>query len=90
MRWHVDLSDDARKQLLKLPRDAQGRIERAIDELDQQDDSLWSNIKALHGPEWKGRFRKKVGSYRIVFRKFSERGIVEISAILIRSKGTYR
>jgi mRNA-degrading endonuclease RelE of RelBE toxin-antitoxin system len=90
MRWRVDLSDDAEKQLLRVPHDWQRRIERAIDELEEKDDSLWSNIKALHGPEWKGRFRKKVGSYRIIFRKFPERGAIEISAILIRSKDTYR
>jgi len=47
-------------------------------------------VKALHGPEWKGRFRKRVGGYRIIFRRFPERGAVEVSAILIRSKGTYR
>ncbi len=42
------------------------------------------------GPEWKGRFRKRVGAYRIIFRKFPDRGFVEISAILVKSKDTYR
>jgi hypothetical protein len=38
-----------------------------------------------------GRLRKKVGPYRIIFfMKFRNRGAVEISAILIRSKDTYR
>jgi hypothetical protein len=50
----------------------------------------WSNLKALQGPEWKGRIRKTVGPYRIIFMKFPARGVVEISAILIRSKDTYR
>jgi len=62
----------------------------AIDEFEEKDDSQWSNIKALQGAEWKGRLRKKVGPYRIIFRKHPERGALEISAILIRSKGTYR
>ncbi len=66
------------------------RISRAIDEFESIDDSQWSNIKALQGPEWKGRLRKRVGQYRIVFRKVAVRGVVEISAILVRSKGTYR
>ena len=65
------------------------RIERAIDELEKRDDSQWSNIKALQGLEWKGRLRKRVGAYRIIFMKFPDRGIVEISAILIKSKDTY-
>lgn len=77
-------------QLTDLPRNIRDRIERAIDHLEAQDDSQWSNVKALQGPEWKGRFRKRVGGYRIIFRKSPERGAVEISAILIRSKDTYR
>jgi hypothetical protein len=49
-----------------------------------------SNVKALQGSEWTGRCRKRVGPYRIVFRKFPDRGVVEISAILIGAKDTYR
>jgi mRNA-degrading endonuclease RelE of RelBE toxin-antitoxin system len=64
-------------------------IERAIDKLEERDDSQWSNIKAIQGPEWQGRLRKRVGAYRIIFTKFPDRGIVEISAILIKSKDTY-
>jgi len=90
MRWRAELSDEAQGQLERLPRNVRDRISRAIDELETQDDSRWSNIKALQGPEWKGRLRKRVGPYRIIFRKVAVRGIVEISAILVKSKGTYR
>ena len=90
MRFRVELSKDAQKQLERLPRDVQDRMERAIDELEEKDDSQWTNIKALQGPQWKGRLRKRVGAYRIIFRKYPERGVVEISAILIKSKDTYR
>jgi mRNA-degrading endonuclease RelE of RelBE toxin-antitoxin system len=62
----------------------------AIDELEEKDDSQWSNIKALQGSQWKARLRKRVGDYRIILRKFPDRGVVEISAILIKSKDTYR
>jgi len=78
------------KQLSQFPRDVRERMEHAIDEFEEKDDSQWSNIKALQGAEWKERLRKKVGPYRIIFRKHPERGALEISAILIRSKGTYR
>jgi hypothetical protein len=44
----------------------------------------------LKGADWNGRLRKKVGSYRIIFAKFPRRAVVEISAILIRSKNTYK
>ena len=90
MRWRVELSDVAQKQLARLPRDVRDRMERAIDEFEEKDEAQWSNIKALRGPEWKGRFRKRVGPYRIICRKFTDRGFVEISAILVRSKDTYR
>jgi mRNA-degrading endonuclease RelE of RelBE toxin-antitoxin system len=90
MRFRVELSREAQKQLARFPRDVRERIEHAIDELEERDDSQWSNLKALQGPEWKGRIRKTVGPYRIIFMKFPDRGVVEISAILIRSKDTYR
>jgi len=90
MRWRAELSDEAQVQLERFPRNVRDRISRAIDEFESIDDSQWSNIKALQGPEWKGRLRKRVGPYRIVFRKFPDRGVVGISAILVRSKGTYR
>jgi mRNA-degrading endonuclease RelE of RelBE toxin-antitoxin system len=66
------------------------RIEHAIDEFEEQDDSQWSNIKALQGSQWRGRLRKRVGDYRIFLRKFPDRGVVEISAVLIKSKDTYQ
>lgn len=90
MRWRVEVSRDAEKQLSALPQNVRMRMERAIDELEKKDDTEWSNVKALQGPGWKGRFRKRVGGYRIIFRKFPERAAVEISAVLIKSKGTYR
>jgi hypothetical protein len=63
---------------------------RAIDELEARDDSLWTNVKALQGAEWRGRLRKKIGPYRLIFMTFPDRGVVEISTIVIRSKDTYR
>ena len=89
MRYRVELAAAAEKQLLAFPKDTRKRVERAIDELEENDDSLWSNMKALQGPEWKGRYRKRVGNYRIILRKFPERAVAEISAILIKSKSTY-
>ena len=90
MRWRAELSDEAQDELDRFPRNVRDRISRAIDEFESIDDSQWSNIKALQGLEWKGRLRKRVGPYRIIFRKFPDRGVVGISAILVKSKGTYR
>jgi mRNA-degrading endonuclease RelE of RelBE toxin-antitoxin system len=90
MRFRVEVSREAQRQLSEFPRNVRERIGRAIDELEVKDDTLWSNVKALQGPQWKGRLRKRLGSYRIIFRKFPDRGVVEISAILIKAKDTYR
>lgn len=90
MRFRFELSSEAQKHLSRLPRGVQERIARAVDEMEGLDDSLWSNVKALHGPAWKGRFRKKVGPYRIIFTKFPDVAAVVISAIVIRSKDTYK
>jgi mRNA-degrading endonuclease RelE of RelBE toxin-antitoxin system len=90
MRWRAELSDDAQEQLERFPRNVRDRLERAIDEFEATDDAQWSNVKALQGPQWKGRLRKRVGPYRIIFRKYPDRGVVEISAILVKSKGAYR
>ena len=89
MRYRVELSAEAERQLSRLPRDASKRIQRAIDDFESNDDSQWSNVKALQGAQWKGRFRKKVGPYRIIFRKFAN-SVAEISAILLKSKDTYQ
>jgi mRNA-degrading endonuclease RelE of RelBE toxin-antitoxin system len=90
MRYRVEVSDQAHEQLSRFPRDVQERMKRAIDELEANDDSQWSNVKALQGAQWKGRFRKRVGAYRIIFRKFPDRGVAAISAVIIKSKDTYR
>jgi len=90
MNWRVELSREAQEQLARLPKDARERISRAIDEFERREESQWSNIKALQGAAWKERYRKRVGPYRIIFRKLPDRAAVEISAILLKSKDTYR
>ena len=49
MLFRVEVSREAERQLSKFPRKVQDRIERAIDEREENDDSQWSNIKALQG-----------------------------------------
>lgn len=88
MTWDVELSAAAEKDLKRLPRDRQARIKRAIDEMEQN--PFAGDVKALQGPEWKGRYRKRVGPYRIIFTVDHEVTAVAISAILIRSEQTYR
>jgi mRNA-degrading endonuclease RelE of RelBE toxin-antitoxin system len=89
MLWRVELSDEAVKQFLRFPEKIRRQITRAIDELEERDEAQWTNVKALHGPQWKGRYRQRAGDYRIIFSKLSEHGTVQISAILRRSASTY-
>ena len=56
----------------------------------QESDPFAGDIKLLKGPEWKGRFRKRVGDYRIIFTADHSTKLVGISAILLRSERTYR
>jgi mRNA-degrading endonuclease RelE of RelBE toxin-antitoxin system len=88
MTWAVELSAGAEKDLKRLPRDRLARIAHAIDEMEAN--PLADDVKALQGPEWKGRYRKRVGPYRIIFSLDQKVKAVAISAILIRSGKTYR
>jgi mRNA-degrading endonuclease RelE of RelBE toxin-antitoxin system len=88
MNWRIELSASAIKELKKLPRDRQVQIARAIDEMEA--DPLAGDVIPLKGPEWKDRYRKRVGSYRIIFTLDRKTALVAISAILIRSEKTYR
>ncbi len=88
MNWAVELSASAIKALKRMPRDRQAQIGRAIDEMEA--DPLAGDVKSLKGPEWKDRYRKRIGPYRIIFTLDRKATTVAISAILIRSEKTYR
>ena len=88
MAWTIRLSLEAEKQLSELPRDRQMIIGRAIDRM--REDPFQGNVKPLKGRKWKGRYRKVVGRYRLIFIPFHQQQTVEISQILIRSEKTYR
>jgi mRNA-degrading endonuclease RelE of RelBE toxin-antitoxin system len=88
MRWAVELSAAAEKDLTRLPPDRPARIERAIDEMEEN--PFAGDVRSLKGPEWKGRYRKRVGPYRIIFTVNHRTTAVAISAVLIRSEKTYR
>jgi mRNA-degrading endonuclease RelE of RelBE toxin-antitoxin system len=88
MTWAIELSAAAEKDLRRLPRDRQARMLRAIDEMER--DPFAGDVKVLQGPEWKGRYRKRVGPYRIIFTLKHKSSVLAISAILVRSEKTYR
>jgi len=87
MSWASELSRSAERQLSRLPRREQERIARAIDELEA--DPFQGDVRPLRGRHH-GRYRKRVGRYRIIFLLRHDERIVEISAILPRDDRTYR
>jgi mRNA-degrading endonuclease RelE of RelBE toxin-antitoxin system len=87
MNWAAELSRSAERQLTRLPQQFQERIVRAIDELEA--DPLQGDVRPLRGRH-QGRYRKRVGRYRIIFRLRQDERVVEISAILTRDDHTYR
>ena len=88
MHWRSELSDEAERQLVRLPRTMQRRIVRAIDELEA--DPFRGDVIPLKGRRWQGRYRKRVGRYRIIFVPNHTERIIEVAAILLSDEQTYR
>ena len=88
MNWAVHLADEAVKQLKAIPPDRRERILGDIQEL--QDDPFRGLVKPLKGKEFKGRFRKVSGRYRIIFSPIHASHTVEVLLVLLRNKQTYR
>ena len=58
--------------------------------LEFEADPFRGDVIPLKGRRWQGRYRKRVGRYRIIFMLNHAERIVEISAILLRNEQTYR
>ena len=88
MTWTVRLSRDAARQLRRLPQDQQALIRERLREM--RDDPFRGDVIPLKGRRWQGRYRKRVGRYRIIFMPNHAEHLMEISAILLRDEQTYR
>jgi mRNA-degrading endonuclease RelE of RelBE toxin-antitoxin system len=86
--WTIRLSLEAANQLAALPRNHQVTIGNAIERMRQ--DPFQGDVRPLKGQKWQGRYRKRVGRYRLIFIPYHADHIVEISAILLRNENTYR
>ena len=82
------MAKEAAKQFRKLPPDRQKFILNHLREMCI--DPFYGDVKPLKGKEWKGRYRKRIGRYRIIFVPMHSRHVVEISQILMREEKTYR
>jgi mRNA interferase RelE/StbE len=88
MIWDVRLAKAAAKQLEKLPPDYQTLLLKKLNEM--RDDPFQGDVQPLKGKQHKGRYRKRVGRYRIIFTPDHDNRVVEVSAILPRDEKTYR
>ncbi|MGA3204698.1 MAG: type II toxin-antitoxin system RelE/ParE family toxin [Bryobacteraceae bacterium] len=88
MSWTVSLAREAVKQLKAIPPD---RRERILDDLRAMaEDPFRGLVKPLKGKEFKGRYRKVSGRYRIIFRPDHANRTAEVLLILLRNERTYK
>ena len=78
--YAVEYLAEAVKELASLERPMQRLIKEKIDKLAQNPETLKNNIKALKG-EHSGKYRLRVGDYRIIYRLQNE--IITITIIRI-------
>ena len=81
--WAVFITGPAKKQLKKIPKEIAGRIRKILREM--KADPFASNVTKLTDNTW----RRRVGSYRIVFDVLLKEKTILILAILRRTSTTY-
>ena len=84
MEWTVVLAGPARKSLKRIPAGDKTRILAALEEMRQ--DPFQGDIRKLQGLPG---FRRRVGSWRILFEVLPERRHVIIAAVERRTSTTY-
>ena len=87
MSWICRLSDQAAKQLRRLPQDRRKQIARAIEEMER--DPTSGDVRPIKSGRFKGTLRKCVGRYRIVFALDQAGRMVDIAAIITHTESTY-
>jgi addiction module RelE/StbE family toxin len=88
MSWAFEFTQDAKRDLSGLPKPIQRRIARVLDLMAH--DPFQGDAKPLHGNEWKGVFRRRLGDYRLLFTCEPKQSVVRVLRILVRSGATYR
>ena len=88
MNWHVSIAHGAAKQLKAIPPDRRERILADLREL--AEDPFRGLVKPLKGKQYKGRYRKVSGRYRIIFKPIHATLTVEVLLILLRNERTYQ
>jgi len=85
MKWNLTITAPAQKDFQKLPQKDQARIKTVL--IAMQDDPFQGDLKRLKGTST--GWRRRVGSYRIIYDLYFEEHLIVISAILRRTSTTY-
>jgi mRNA-degrading endonuclease RelE of RelBE toxin-antitoxin system len=86
MNWDLELARAAQRGLREMPARDRERINRALNDL--KTDPLSGDIIALQGA-YRGLYRRRVGSWRIIFGLKPENRVVLIGDIVRRTSTTY-
>ncbi len=85
MPWVVQLAGPAQKQFARLPAKDQLRVKAAL--LAMEEDPFRGDIQRLKGQPT--AWRRRVGSYQIIYDLYFERRLIVVAAILRRTSTTY-
>lgn len=80
--WEIVLTKPAKRVYDKASKDIKQRFDTCFEDL-EKNPIYGKNIKPLTG-QLKGLIRYRVGNWRLIYRLFKEKKIVEIVAILPR------
>lgn len=86
MSWKIEVKPTAEKNYRKLDKNTRDRIKAALKKLQEVDDPLkQQSVGALTG-QLKGDYRLRIGDWRVLFTPDRKRKILNVYAILPRSK----
>ena len=86
MSWNVVINRPAQRAFKVLPKKDTERIAAALRSMQQ--DPFGGDVVALRGVH-KGSFRRRIGSWRLLFDVDTETRTVSVNDILRRSSKTY-
>ena len=72
MSWVCELTEDAERDVRELPKAIQKRVARVLTQMES--DPFQGDVKALHGEEWKGVFRRASAAIGYFLSRITKRG----------------
>jgi mRNA interferase RelE/StbE len=86
MTWNLVITGPAQKDFQKLPQ--KDRVRAKIGLIEMQNDPFEGDIKRLKGKP--DAWRRRVGSYRIIYDLYFDQRLIVILAIIRRTSTTYK